>query len=178
MHTRTNLIYTLCALILSSCAPTTTVQPIPTVTVAAAATQIADGASDAAVAIATLHKRWEEAGIRNYRFSLMVGCFCPMAAIMPITIEVRDGNVVSMRDGNDASVTADDPTMSFFRTYTTIDGIYAELTSTRFADADKLTITFDPTYPVPATVNADFIEMAADDELFLGVSGFTVVAQQ
>jgi hypothetical protein len=80
-------------------------------------------------------------------------------------------------DANGAVVDQDNPGNDFFLQYTTIDRIYAELTSARFGEADKLTVTFDPTYPVPATVSADFIEMAADDELYVGISGFTVVSE-
>ncbi|MFM7677431.1 MAG: DUF6174 domain-containing protein, partial [Roseiflexaceae bacterium] len=70
-------------------------------------------------------------------------------------------------------VALDDPGAGFFMRYTTIDGIYAELTSERFRDADKLTLTYDPTYGFPSEISADFIEMAADDELYLSVSEFT-----
>ena len=108
----------------------------------------------------------------------MVGCYCPMTAMMPFTVEVRDGNVVSVTDANGVVVATDDPDTGFVLTYATIEGIYAELMSARFSEADKLTISFDPTYSVPATVSADFIELAADDELYLGISGFTVVAQK
>ncbi len=177
MRTHTQLIYTLLVLVLISCTPITTVQPPPTVVTPPTTTPTGDASPAVAADIAPNYQRWNEAGIRDYRFSLMVGCYCPMAAIMPITVEVRDGTVVTLTDANGVEVALDDAGAGFFMKYTTIDGIYAELTSARFGEADKLTITFDPTYPVPATVSADFIEMAVDDELYLGISGFTVVSK-
>jgi hypothetical protein len=100
-----------------------------------------------------------------------------MTAMMPITVEVRDGTVVSLTDSNGVVVAPNDQGSDFFRQYATIDSIYAELTSVRFNDADKLTITYDPTYGFPSEVSADFIEMAVDDELYLGVTEFVVVSE-
>ena len=177
MRTHTQLIYTLLALILISCTPTTTVQPTPTVVTPPTTTPTVDESPDVAADIAPNYQRWNEAGIRDYRFVLMVGCYCPMNAMMPITVEVRDSAVVTLTDANGEVVALDDAGASFFMKYTTIDAIYAELTSARFDEADKLTITFDPTYPVPATISADFIEMAVDDELYVGISEFTVVSE-
>jgi Family of unknown function (DUF6174) len=173
----TKLISMLLALVLIGCTNTTTAQPSPTVVTPPTTTPTVDESHDVAADIAANHKRWKETNIRDYRFSLMVGCYCPMNAMMPITVEVRDSKVVSMIDANGVVISTDDPGADFFLKYTNINRVYTELTSTWFREADKLTVTFDPTYPVPATVSADFIEMAVDDELYLGISGFTVVSE-
>lgn len=175
MRTAAHLISVLLTLVLIGC--TTTAQPTPTVVTPPTTTPTDDASPDVAAELAANYTRWKEAGIRDYRFALMVGCYCPMNAMMPITVEVRDGAVVTLADANGVVVALDDPGAGFFMNYTTIDGIYAELTSARFGEADKLTITFDPSYPVPATISADFIEMAVDDELYLGISGFTVISE-
>lgn len=177
MRPTAKLIPALLALALISCTTTSTVQPTPTVMIAPTTTPTVAESSAVAADIAANYQRWQAADIRDYRFVLMVGCYCPMEAMMPMTVEVRDGNVVSVVDANGVVVAQDNPGNDFFLQYTTIDRIYTELTSSRFVEADKLTITFDATYPVPATVSADFIEMAVDDELYLGISGFTVVSE-
>jgi hypothetical protein len=81
--------------------------------------------------------------------------------------------VTSITDARGVPVSPDDAGSGFFLKYTTISRIYAELTSSWFSTADKLSVTYDSTYPVPATISADFIAMAVDDELYVGVSGFT-----
>lgn len=177
MRTTAKLIPALLALMLISCTTTSAVQPTPTVMIAPTTMPTVEASPAVAADIAANYQRWQEADIRDYRFSLMVGCYCPMSPIMPITVEVRDGKVVSMIDANGVVISTDDPGADFFLKYTNIDRIYTELTSAQFSEADKLTVTFDPTYPVPATVSADFIEMAVDDELYLGISGFTVVSE-
>ena len=175
---RTTVLLTLLALVLISCINSPATPPTPTVMIVPTTTPTVAESSDVTAEIAANYQRWQAADIRDYRFSLMVGCYCPMTAMMPFTVEVRDGNVVSVTDANGVVVATDDPDTGFVLTYATIEGIYAELMSARFSEADKLTISFDPIYSVPATVSADFIELVADDELYLGISGFTVVAQK
>lgn len=177
MRTTAHLISVLLALALIGCTNATSVQPTLTVVAPPTTTPTGDVSPDVAAEITANYTRWKEADIRNYRYSLMVSCFCPMNAMMPITVDVRHGKVVSMVDANGEAVSQDDSGADFFLKYTDIDRIYTELMSTWFRQADKLTITFDPTYPVPATISADFIEMAMDDELYLSISGFTVVSE-
>jgi hypothetical protein len=48
----------------------------------------------------SLRQRWAEwqaTGIRSYGFNLERSCFCPVDAITPARVDVRDGRVVSVR---------------------------------------------------------------------------------
>jgi hypothetical protein len=116
--------------------------------------------------------KWQDAGVDHYRFQLGVGCFCPVGDIMPMTVEVQDGEIVSIVDVNGMAFTSTDPMSEFILKYATIDRIFSELGSDSVQEADKLTVTYDPTYGYPADVVIDFIELAIDDELYLSVSGF------
>ena len=167
----------LALMLMSACARPVTVQPTTTPTPAPPTVVVSTPTPDVNAELTRNQKKWRAANVRNYRFQLMVGCYCPMTAMMPITVEVRDGTVVSLTDSNGVVVAPNDQGSDFFRQYATIDSIYAELTSVRFNDADKLTITYDPTYGFPSEVSADFIEMAVDDELYLGVTEFVVVSE-
>lgn len=116
--------------------------------------------------------RWQDAGVSHYRFQLGVGCFCPVGDIMPMTVEVKDGEVVSIVDVNGNDFPAADPISEFILKYATIDRIFSELDSDSVREADSLTVTYDSAYGFPAEVAIDFVELAADDELYLSVSGF------
>lgn len=116
--------------------------------------------------------KWQEANITHYRFDLNVGCFCIFRSQMPMTVEVQDGRIVSMTDVNGEAFPLDDPTSEFVLKYATIDRIFSELDSDSVREADKLTVSYDPTYGFPAEVAIDYIELAADDELYLSVSAF------
>jgi hypothetical protein len=117
-------------------------------------------------------KKWQDANISHYRFELNVGCFCAFRSQMPATVEVKDGEVVSIigADGNPISIS--DPLNEYVLRYATIDRLFSELESDSIKEADKLTVTYDPTYGFPNEINIDFIELAIDDELYLSASAF------
>jgi len=56
--------------------------------------------------------------------------------------------------------------------YATIDRLFSELGSDAVQEADSLTVSYDSTYGFPVEVAIDYIELAADDELYLSVSAF------
>lgn len=116
--------------------------------------------------------KWQDADIAHYRIQLGVGCFCPVGDIMPMTVEVQDGEIVSIITVKGDTFPAADPMSEFILKYATIDRIFSELESDSVREADKLTVTYDPTYGFPAEVVIDYIELATDDELYLSVSAF------
>jgi len=116
--------------------------------------------------------KWQDANISHYRFELTVGCFCPFRSQMPMIVEVQNGEIVSMIDVNGQAVSTDDPMSEFIVKYATIDRLFSELESDSVQKADKLTVSYDPTYGYPSEISIDFIELAADDELYLAASAF------
>lgn len=116
--------------------------------------------------------KWERANVTHYRFQLGVSCFCPVGGLMPMTVEVKDGEILSITDVNGETFPSTDPMSDFVLKYATIDRIFTELGSEDVQNADKLTVSYDSTYGFPTEVTIDFIELATDDELYLSVSGF------
>ena len=116
--------------------------------------------------------KWQDANVTHYRFQLSVGCFCLFRSQMPLTVEVKDGEVVSMIDVNGEAFPMDDPMSELVMKHATIDRLFSELGSDAVQEADNLTMSFDPTYGFPVEVAIDYIELAADDELYLSVSAF------
>lgn len=46
-------------------------------------------------------EKWESQNITHYRFDLEISCFCPVFwGTMPVTIEIKDGQIISMMDVN------------------------------------------------------------------------------
>jgi len=116
--------------------------------------------------------KWQDADVNHYRFQLSVGCFCLFRSQMPVTVEVKDGEVISIVDVNGEDFPMDDPMSEFALRYATIDRLFSELESDAVQEADHLTLSFDPTYGFPTEVAIDYMELAADDELYLSVSAF------
>jgi hypothetical protein len=116
---------------------------------------------------------WDSAHITNYRFSLFIGCFCVFRDRMPLLVEVRDGEVVSMTYSDGAVVPETE--RDFFNRFATIDKIFAELESGQASKADEVKVTYDATYGFPDQVNVDQIKNAMDDEYSLQISDFQVL---
>ena len=119
--------------------------------------------------------KWQAAGIQNYRFNLMMVCFCAFSDQMPLTVEVRDGAVVSMTASQGSEVVPTDPYFDLFSQYSTIDKLFADLEINLNGGADEVIVTYDPTHGYPTQISYDFIKEAVDDELSLTISGFEVL---
>jgi hypothetical protein len=117
-------------------------------------------------------QKWQDANVTHYTFQLSVTCFCPVAGVMPMTVEVKDGEVVSLVDVNGDAFPSTDPLNDLIEKYVTIDRIFSELNSDSVQGAERLEITYDPTYGFPSDVVIDFVEEVADDELYLSITGF------
>jgi len=115
-------------------------------------------------------QKWQDANISHYRFNVFVGCFCAFTQDMPLVVEVKDGEVVSMeyQTGNPI----DDSNREYFSKFATIDRLFSELEADLGGEADNVTVTYDSTHGYPTEISIDFITEAADDELYLTVSAF------
>jgi hypothetical protein len=115
-------------------------------------------------------EKWRDANISHYRFNLHISCFCAFVEDMPLVIEVMDGEVVSMEYQSGKAI--EDVNHELFDKFATIDRIFAEIEADLSGAADKVTVTYDPTYGFPVDITIDYVEEAIDDELYLTVSNF------
>jgi len=119
-------------------------------------------------------EKWQNANIDHYRYTLFIGCFCPFTQDMPLTIEVQNGEVVSIRKADGTLVESSDPSHQYYLPYAAIDRIFAELKSD-LAEADEVLVSYDATHGYPTTIAIDQIKNAVDDELSLKISDFEVL---
>jgi hypothetical protein len=115
-------------------------------------------------------QKWEKADISHYRYELFIGCFCIFTENMPLVIEVKDDEVVSMAFKNGAEINPD--FSELFGRFATIDLIFAELEAGLGGEAEKVEVKYDETHGFPADIWFDYLLEAADDELGLTISGF------
>jgi hypothetical protein len=136
-------------------------------------------ASEPKSAVEQARDKWQSANISHYRFNLFISCFCVFNEDMPLIIEVKDGEVVSMEFQSGKEI--DPALLELFQRYETIDKLFAgiensfQVEGTDQGPADKVTVTYDETYGFPKELTIDFIEQAVDDELYLTVSEFEVL---
>ena len=120
-------------------------------------------------------KKWQDADIAHYQFDLFIGCFCPFRDVMPLTIEVQNGEVVSITQADGVVVTATNPSYELFMSVATMEGLFAQLDSSLNGGADEVLVTYDATYGFPATISIDRIKEAIDDEIAYQVDNFEVL---
>lgn len=122
--------------------------------------------------LATNRQKWEGQRISHYRFYLSVICFCAFRDKMPLTIEIKDGQVVSMLDSQAQSVSEFADT---FERYNTIEKLFGVLDSALNGGADKVTVDYNADYGYPQSTSVDYIELAMDDEMSFTISEFEIL---
>ena len=120
-------------------------------------------------------KKWQDADVAHYQFDLFIGCFCPFRDMMPLTIEVQNGEVVSITQQDGTAVTENDPSYTYFVEVATVDRLFEELNSSLNGGADEVLVTYDATYGFPVTISIDQIKEAIDDEIAYQVANFEVL---
>jgi len=124
-------------------------------------------------ALAQNLQKWQAQSITHYRFSLDVRCFCAFTGQMPLSIEVKDGQVVSETDKTGQSVAA--PFKQAFDKYDSIEKLFTLLDAAQNGGADLVTIEFDPQYGYPQTAYIDYMANVSDDENRFTISSFEVL---
>ena len=120
-------------------------------------------------------KKWQDADVAHYQFDLFIGCFCPFRDMMPLTIEVQNGEVVSITQQDGTAVAENDPSYTYFVEVATVDRLFEELNSSLNGGADEVLVTYDATYGFPMTISIDQIKEAIDDEIAYQVANFEVL---
>ena len=120
-------------------------------------------------------KKWQDADVAHYQFDLFIGCFCPFRDMMPLTIEVLNGEVVSITQQDGTAVAENDPSYTYFVEVATVDRLFEILNSSLNGGADEVLVTYDATYGFPVTISIDQIKEAIDDEIAYQVENFEVL---
>lgn len=100
------------------------------------------------------YDRWKAEGRPDYTMRFTRSCFCPRLG--PVTVTVIAGRVVV-------------PTGPDREKVRTIDQLFALI---RSGEADRITVTYDPEFGYPRTLDADMILGAIDDEVRYRVSDY------
>lgn len=117
-------------------------------------------------------EKWESLGVKHYRFELTISCFCPFMDVIPVTVEVKDGKIVSITD-----VSGQPLREEFRETFgeaATVEGLFA-IAEENLSNADQVEVTYDAKYGFPASISVDRIKMAVDDEISYYVGAFKVL---
>lgn len=120
-------------------------------------------------------KTWDGANVTHYRFKLSLICFCIFTDQMPLTVEVKDGEVVSVLNQAGEIVLPTDDLYQYYEPYLTIDRLFSQLGVALSGEAEEVLVTYNPTRGYPADLTIDYIKEAIDDELYIQVTDFEVL---
>jgi hypothetical protein len=112
---------------------------------------------------------WESRAIHHYRFNLVVGCNCPWRDLMPLVVEVENGEIRSMVASSGADIT---PYSDTFRKNGTIENLFETVDSAISRGAYKLEVQYDATNGFPVSIVVDPSRMATDDAKGYYVTNF------
>jgi len=108
----------------------------------------------------------------SYSFTWTQSCYCIPDMTRPIRITVASGQITSAVFADDQQAVGD----PVRRNLQTIDGVFDKIQAALDQGADEVTVDFDPTRGYPRSVFVDYSRQAADEELLLQISDFTVNA--
>jgi len=115
---------------------------------------------------------WEGANIFHYRFELSITCFCAFRDQMPLTVEVQNGEIISMVATDGSAIAIDNDLYATFAQHATVERLFSDVESAVKDGADTVTVTYDSMYGFPADVQIDYSQNIADEELYLNASNF------
>lgn len=124
-------------------------------------------------ALQSNREKWDSQAVSHYRFNLSIGCFCPYHEIMPLTVEVKNGQVVSMTDVNGQPLREE--LRANFDEAATVERLFAIVEQAASGGADEVKVEYDAAYGFPASISIDYIEEAIDDEIGYTVFNFEVL---
>lgn len=119
--------------------------------------------------------KWERQKITHYRFALDIQCFCEFRDLMPLTIEVKNGDIISVVDVNGATYdenvygTIDDPR--------TIEMLF-DAVQMGLSDPYQVAARYNGKYGFPSTINIliNFEgKLAVDADFSYVISNFEVL---
>ena len=116
---------------------------------------------------------WESQAIHHYRFNLRIGCNCPWYDLMPLTVEVQDGEIVSMVASNAGDITP--YLQDTFRQHATIESLFDLVDSAISRRVYKLEVQYDPTHGFPTSIVIDPSRMIMDDQTGYYVTNLEVL---
>lgn len=112
--------------------------------------------------------KWDNAHITHYQMSIYI----PYSSggignlPMPLTVEVQDGNVVSVADAHGERVSPNDNVDSsyYYENYFTIPGLFSHVHQIYLEKPPSIRVTYDPTlgYPYSIYVNP-YVEPCCQD---------------
>lgn len=117
-------------------------------------------------------QKWASQKVAHYKYDLTIGCFCPWRDLMPLKVEVKDGQIVSLTDKTGQPTPPN--FADTFNNAATVDGLFKILDSA-LGRAQEVRVVYDDVYGYPKSIHVDYAKNATDDEIEYTVENFEML---
>jgi len=117
-------------------------------------------------------QKWAAQNVTHYKFDLTIGCNCPWRSLMPLKIEVKDGQLVSMTDKNGQPTSTN--YAETFNQAASIEKLFGILDHA-IGFASEVKVEYDPDYGYPTSIGIIYSKMITDNGIAYHVKNFEVL---
>jgi hypothetical protein len=113
-------------------------------------------------------RKWERAGLSDYRYVVRNTCFCTPEHAGPVEVEVRGGNPVHARYVSSGAPAQPQP----FASMDSVEDLFDTISRSLDREPEKASVTYDATLGYPVSAHFDYDLRTADEEGGFQVAGF------
>jgi hypothetical protein len=117
-------------------------------------------------------QKWASQNISHYRFEVEIGCNCPWRGLMPLKVEVKNSEVISMTDKDGQPIPAG--YAETFNKAASIEKLFAILDSA-IGSASEVNVEYNPEYGYPTKIGIIYSKMTTDNGIGYYVKNFEVL---
>lgn len=123
--------------------------------------------------LAENRRKWTEKAVKSYQYEFQRICFCPPAYTKQVKMTVRDGVVENIQQAD----TGEAVDKSKYELYMTVEGLFDYIQAAIDKKADAVKVVYDAEFGYPTSVEIDYIQNAADDEMRFKAGNLVVEKQ-
>ena len=86
--------------------------------------------------------KWAAIGIKSYRFTLQIDCYCPLATVSPLEITVKNGQAVTVRETRKRRF-PEHYTVERIADYSTVERLFDTVERQRRRAGASMAVTYD-----------------------------------
>ena len=133
----------------------------------------ATGPSSEALALEEHEAYWLAHGPASYQYVIQRLCECVPEATVPVTVVVRDGEVLARRN----AITGAPVDPQFDQIFVPVPGLFALVRQAIELPAAALAVRYNGAWGFPESIQIDWVAGVVDDEFSYSVTGFSAIIE-
>jgi hypothetical protein len=114
--------------------------------------------------------RWQQQNIQNYTYTFQRGCFCPREYTRPVKLKINNQHVAQAEFAD----TGEPLPPNVQGNKQTVTDLFRLIQSAIDKNAFRIIAKYDEQYGYPISINIDYDERIADEEVYVSATGLKV----